>query len=76
MKQMQDEMLRQCKFDGSFPKPVIMGMGIMALARNQKEYDELTKHSHFAHIFMGVCLVILGLVVVVAGFMMIFKIGH
>lgn len=45
MTQMQNEMLSQCRFDGSFPKPVVLPFGVLALARDQAEYDHLCRES-------------------------------
>ncbi len=43
MKQMQEEMLAQVKPGQEWPKPVVMGLGILALAWDQEQYDALLK---------------------------------
>lgn len=43
MKQMQDEMLAKCRFDGSYPRPIHMGMGIIALAHDEEQERLLLK---------------------------------
>lgn len=53
MSQMHDEMLKKCRFDGSFPKPVIMGLGCVALAYDQVQYDRLCAEADSLFTFMG-----------------------
>ena len=44
MKTMQANMLAQCRFDGGFPKPVLLPMGVLAVASNEDEHALLLKH--------------------------------
>ena len=60
MEQMQDEMLAKCRFDGSFPKPVIMGLGCLALANNQEEYDRLCAEADRLNTFMAWSMAVIG----------------
>ncbi len=57
MVQMQSEMLAKCKFDGSFPRPVVLPLGILALARNQEEYDSLNREAAQLIYFAGIVAV-------------------
>jgi hypothetical protein len=41
MQEMQNDLLNQCRFDGGYPKPVIIGMGGIAMANNKEEEDRL-----------------------------------
>lgn len=68
MIQMQDEMLAKCKFDGSYPKPVILPLGVLALAHNKEQEDELLRQSDICHsiLFGGLILVIVSMLIVVA----------
>lgn len=58
MKQMQDEMLKKARFDGGYPKPVIMPIGVIALAKNEEQYQKLQQISYRAHMVMAVGLVL------------------
>ena len=57
MEQMQAEMLSKARFDGGYPKPVIMGMGVLALAKDEEEYKRLTRESEIAHLVFAIGLV-------------------
>ena len=64
MEQMQEEMLSRCYKKGGWPKPVHMGLGIMALAFNQDQYEELKK-SAVSSMITGLALaVIFGIILV------------
>lgn len=61
IRQMQKEMLSKAKFDGTYPKAVIMGLGVIALAYNDDEYKRLTKSSNLLSIFFGIGLILIWL---------------
>ena len=50
MKQMQDEQLNKCRFDGGWPRPFVGSFGIVQVARNQEEYDRMVKSEMLAWI--------------------------
>lgn len=58
MQQMQSQLLAQAKFDGTYPKPVVLPFGILALAKNEKEFTKLTRESYRAHIFLTIGAVV------------------
>jgi len=51
MKTMQDGILSKAKFDGTYPKIVHMGMGIIALAKNQDDFDRLSRSREHTLVF-------------------------
>ena len=59
IEQMHNEILIRANFDGGWPRAVIVGPGIIALAKNKYEYERLCKSSAFATL----AGVILGLVI-------------
>ncbi len=64
MAQMQSEMIAKAKFDGGYPRAVIMPIGIIALANNEDEFNKLKRESEIEHLILGVILLIglLGLI--------------
>lgn len=67
MRQMQDEMLAKARFDGGYPRVVLMPFGIVALANNEEEYEALRKESENAINFFAACLMVV-VVATLAGF--------
>ena len=43
MKQLQNEQLSKCRFDGGWPRPFIGMLGIVQVAHNQEEHDKMFK---------------------------------
>ena len=60
MRQMQNELLSKCKFDGSYPKPVVLFPGVIDLARNEAEHKALMRQVEIeCYVFLGAAVVIL-----------------
>lgn len=51
MKQMQSEILGKARWDGGWPRAVHVGMGVVALAKDQEHYNALVKSSMRANIW-------------------------
>lgn len=73
MQQMQDEMLKKARFDGGYPRPVIMPIGVLALAKNEKQYKEMKRFSQISHVIFGVVMI---MVIVCFSLMMAWEIYH
>ena len=56
--QLQSEMLKKARFDGGFPRAVIVGPGIIALAKNDGEYERLRRHGVISHAILGIGLIV------------------
>jgi hypothetical protein len=62
MQQMQQEMLIKARWDGGYPRVVMMPLGVIALARDEAEYIELIDHSELAiNVFCVGLLVMCGI---------------
>ena len=57
--QMQSEMLKKARFDGGFPRAVIVGPGIIALAKNEEQYKRLRRHGAISHAILGTGLLVI-----------------
>lgn len=62
MTQMQNELLEHAKFDGTYPKPVVLPFGILALAKDEEEFTELNRESYRAHLFLAIGAAVAGVV--------------
>ena len=43
MRKTQEEMISQANFNGGWPRVMVVGLGCVALARNQDEYGSLQR---------------------------------
>ena len=57
MQQMQNEMLKEARFDGGYPRPVVLPFGILALAKNEEEWNDLMRQSDITHAVLGIGIV-------------------
>jgi preprotein translocase subunit Sec61beta len=62
MQEMQNEILRNARFDGGWPRAVVMFPGIVALAYDEEEEKQLKSNERFA-IWFGVAF---GLIIWIA----------
>lgn len=67
LKQMQDELIAQAKWDGGWHRLVIMGPGVIKLCRNQKDYDRSIRFSLVVHSIYAIGLLI-ATALVICGF--------
>jgi hypothetical protein len=44
IKQIQNEMLAEARFDGGYPRAVLLPIGVIALARTEDEFRQLCKY--------------------------------
>lgn len=65
MKQMHDALLSKARWDGGWPRPIVVGPGIIALARSQEHYDALLRSSRSAHVWGVVTSAALAIVIVI-----------
>ena len=54
MQQMQGEMLTKARFDGGYPRPVVLPLGILVLAKDEQEFNRLMRHSYVTHLVLAV----------------------
>ena len=64
MKQMHEEILSKARWDGGWPRVIIVGPGIIALAKDQAHWDELRRSSVRAMLAGVVTALVIGAVVV------------
>ncbi len=58
MNQMQEKMLKQARWDGGWPRAVYMIPGLVALARNEEELQNLQRQNLSVMVFVAVFSVI------------------
>lgn len=59
MQSMQEEIFSKARFDGGWPRAVLVGVGCVALAHNQKEYDSLRRDNAVGWIVGAVLSIII-----------------
>ena len=64
MAQMQNEMIAKADFTGGYPRAVHIGMGIIALAHDKKEFDELQREAMIGVMIVGAGALVSLLVVI------------
>lgn len=50
MNEIQNEMLKDCRFDGGYPKPMHVGMGILRVAKSKEEEEQINKETFWIHV--------------------------
>lgn len=58
MQKMKKEMLKKARFDGGYPRPVVLPFGVLALANNEQEFNRLMRESNIGHALLCVGLVV------------------
>lgn len=65
MAQMQDEMLAKARFDGGYPRHVVLHFGILALAKDEEEYKSLMRENAICSAILGAGIMVSALVFIV-----------
>jgi hypothetical protein len=66
MREVQEKILSKARWDGGWPRAVHMGMGIIALAKDESDLKSLRRQrnlSYLAGAILGVVLTVAGLMI-------------
>lgn len=58
MEQMQSEMLAQARWDGGYPRAVCLFPGIVALAHDEKQWNQLNRQNEIGLMIYIGCLLL------------------